>query len=155
MLTSDETVPPPLVIYAISIRSRFRVCLSHLIILPHIIPCNPSAAKITASTSGIRRLPYTLRSPYACSLGCLHILRHPSNAFAISYKMKNKQNPVVVCHHSIISKLTLPHYNTTHKNLDRADPLQEHLALSRCLPQPELMPQFLFTDGVWMIDFIA
>ena len=52
-------------------------------------------------------------------------------------------------------KIPLPHNHTTHKHLDRPDPLQRHFPLPRSLPQAQLMSQFLLADGVRVVDLVA
>ena len=63
----------------------------------------------------------------------LDILRQPPDPFSITCTASLLADiyPISIdC-----SRLTLPHNNATHENLDRPDTFQWHLALPCCLPQ--------------------
>lgn len=63
----------------------------------------------------------------------LDVLRQPSNGIAIS----------------------LAHDNGHHKDLDRPDALQRHLALPRRLVQAEVVAELVLGDGVGVVDLVA
>lgn len=50
---------------------------------------------------------------------------------------------------------TLSHNNTTHKNLNRPDPLQRNFTFTRRLPQSHVMTQFILTHSIRVIDFVS
>lgn len=50
---------------------------------------------------------------------------------------------------------TLPHNNTTHKHLNRPNPLQRHLALTSSLVQTQLMSQLILAHGTGVVDLVS
>jgi hypothetical protein len=72
--------------------------------------------------------------------------------FSRQYSLLSQDHKFI---HGCMYVLTLPHDNTTHKNLNRPDPLERHLALPRRLVQSQLMSQFILRYSVRVIDLIA
>lgn len=66
-------------------------------------------------------------------ISSLHILGHPPKSLSVS----------------------LPHDNTAHEYLNGPYPFAWHLALSSGLVQSKLHPQFIFRDGLRVIDLVS
>lgn len=54
-----------------------------------------------------------------------------------------------------MKELTLSHNNTTHKQLNRPNPLQRHLTLTCSLVETQLMPQFILTDRARVVNLVS
>lgn len=52
-------------------------------------------------------------------------------------------------------KQTLPHNNTTHKNLNRPNAFQRHFSFTRSLPQSHMMTQLILAHSIRVVDFVA
>lgn len=52
-------------------------------------------------------------------------------------------------------KLTLPHDNTAHENLNGADALKRHLALAGSLVQTKLVAELILAHGIRVIDLVS
>lgn len=51
--------------------------------------------------------------------------------------------------------LTLPHNNTTHKQLNRPNPLKRHLPLPSSLIQTELVTELILTHSIRVVDLVS
>jgi len=93
---------------------------------------------------------------FPCKRHDLDILRHPPDALAVTYGRHTTVSPIpnrIPLQGN--GRLTLPHDNTTHENLDRPDPLERHLALPRRLVQAQLVPQLVLGHRVRVVDLVA
>lgn len=106
----------------------------------HTVPSYSSAVDLSARASYIQHLSLLLQTHISRSLQSTILNHRQLDVLA------QPPNPLSV---------PLPHNHAAHEDLNRADALERHLTLARCLVQAQHAAQLVLGDGIWVIDLVA